>query len=195
MFIFLIISLSSIQSLSSVQLFATPWTTTHQASLSITNSWSPPKSMSIESVMPSNHLILCRPLLLMPSIFPSIGVFSNESALCIRWPKYWSFSFNTSPSNEHPGLISFRMDWLDLLAVQGTQTLANDVLQIFVCSFVYILQQLSLIILAPGISFMEDNFSMDRGGGNGLGMIQAHYIYYATTDMTGGQAQVVRRWG
>ena len=86
-----------------------------------TNSWSPPKPMSIESVMPSNHLILChRPLLLPPSIFPSIKVFSNESALCIRWPNYWSFSFSINPSNEHPGLISFRMDWLDLLAVQGT---------------------------------------------------------------------------
>ena len=93
---------------------------TRQASLSITNSWSPPKSMAIESVMPSNHLILCRPLLLLPSIFPSIRVCSNESALHIRWPKYWSFSFNISPSNEHPGLISFRMDWLNLLAVQRT---------------------------------------------------------------------------
>ena len=110
----------SIQSLSRVQLFATPWTAACQASLSITNSWSPPKSRSIESVMPSNHLILCHPLFLLPSIFPSIRVFSNESALCIRWPKYWSFSFNISPSKEHPGLISFRMDWLDLLAVQGT---------------------------------------------------------------------------
>ena len=99
---------------------ATPWTAAHQDSLSITNSWSPPKPMSIESVMPSNHLILCRPLLLLTSIFLSIRVFSNESALHIRWPKYWSFSFNISPSNEHPGLISFRMDWLDLLAVQGT---------------------------------------------------------------------------
>ena len=88
--------------------------------LSITNSWSPAKPMSIELVMPSNHLILCRPLLLLPSIFPSIGVFSNKSALCIKWPKYWSFSFNISHSDEHPGLISFRMDWLDLLAVQGT---------------------------------------------------------------------------
>jgi len=97
-----------------------PWTAAHQASLSITNSWSPPKLMSIDSVMPSNHLILCCPLLLPPSIFPSISVFSNESALPIRWPKYWSFSFNISPFNEHPGLISFRMDWLDLLAVQGT---------------------------------------------------------------------------
>ena len=89
-------------------------------SLSITNSWSPPKPMSIESVMPSNHLILCRPILLPPSVFPSTKVFSNESALCIRWPKYWSFSFSISPSNEHPELISFRMDWVDLLAVQGT---------------------------------------------------------------------------
>ena len=97
----------------------TPRTTAHQASLSITSSRSLPKLMSIESVMPSNHLILCRPILLL-SIFPSIRVFSNKSALRIRWPKYWRFSFNISPSNEHPGLISFRMDWLDLLAVQGT---------------------------------------------------------------------------
>ena len=109
----------SVQSLSRVRLFATPWTTAHQASLSITNSQNSPKPMSIESVMPSNYLILCRPLLLLPSIFPSIRVFSNESALHIRWPKYWRFSFNISPNNEHPGLI-FRMDWLDLLAVQGT---------------------------------------------------------------------------
>ena len=98
----------------------TPWTPAHQASLSITNSWSPPKPMFIESVMPSNHIILCHPLLLLPPIFPSIRVFSNESTLRMRWPKYWSFSFDISPSNEHPGLISFRMDWLDLLAVQGT---------------------------------------------------------------------------
>ena len=111
---------SSVQLLSCVQLFATPWTTVCQASLSITNSQSLPKPMSIESVMPSNHLILCRPLLLPPSIFPSIRVFSNESALHLSWPKYWSFSFNISPSNEHPELISFRMDWLHLLAVQGT---------------------------------------------------------------------------
>ena len=110
----------SVQSLSHVQLFATPWTVAHQASLSITNSQSPPKPMSIESMMPSDHLILCCPLLLLPSIFPSIRVFSNESILCIRWPKYWSFSFNVSPSNEHPGLSSLKMDWLDLLAVQGT---------------------------------------------------------------------------
>ena len=110
---------SSVQSLSHVRLFATPWTAVHQASLSITNSRSLLRLMSIESVMPSNHLILCCPLLLLPSIFPSIKVFSNESALRIRWPKYWSFSFNISPFNEHPGLI-FRMDWLDLLAVQGT---------------------------------------------------------------------------
>ena len=111
---------SSVQSLSRLRLFATPWIAAHQASLSITNARSPSKPMSIELVMPSNHVILCRPLLLLPSIFPSIRVFSNESALHMRWPKYWSFSFNISPSNEHPGLISFRMDWLDLLAVQGT---------------------------------------------------------------------------
>ena len=113
------VQFSSVQSLSCVQLFATPWTAACQASLSITNSWSLLKLMRIESVMTSNHLILCRPLL-PPSIFPSIRVFSNESVFRIRWPKYWSFSFNISPSNEHPGLISFRMDWLDLLAVQGT---------------------------------------------------------------------------
>ena len=111
---------SSSQSLSRVQLFATPWTSARQASLSITNSQSSPKLVSIKSVMPSNHLILCRPLLLLPSIFPSIRVFSNESVLRMRWPKYWSFSFNISPSNEHRGLISFRMDRLDLFAVQGT---------------------------------------------------------------------------
>ena len=112
--------LSSVHSLSHVWLFATQWTAACQASLSITNCQSLPKLMSIESVMPSNHLILCNPLLLLPSIFPSIRVFSNESALCVRWPKYWSFSYNISPSNEHPGLISVRMDWLDLFAVQGT---------------------------------------------------------------------------
>ena len=99
---------------------ATPWTAARQASLSITNSQSLPKLMSIESVMPSNYLILCHPLLLLPSMFPSIRVFSNESALHIRWPKYWSFSFSISPSNEYSGLISIRMDWLDLLAIQGT---------------------------------------------------------------------------
>ena len=111
---------SSVQLLSAVQLFATTWTAARQASLSITNSRSLLKPMSIELVMPSSHLILCHPLLVLPSILPSIRVFSNESALCIRWPKYWSFSFGISPSNEHPGLISFRMDWLELLAVQGT---------------------------------------------------------------------------
>ena len=109
----------SVQSLSRVRLFATPWTTAHQASLSITSSWSLLKLMSIESVMPSNHLILCRPLLLLPSIFPSITIFSNESVLHIRWPKDWSFSFSISPSNEYSGLIFFRMDWLALLVVQG----------------------------------------------------------------------------
>ena len=112
------IQFSSVQSLSHVQLFATPWIAARQASLS-TNSRSPPKPMSIELVMPSNHIILCYPLLL-PPIPPSIRVFSNEPSLHIRWPKYWSFSINISPSNQHPGLITFRMDWLDLLAVQGT---------------------------------------------------------------------------
>ena len=113
-------SVSSVQSLSRVRLFVTPWTAAHQAFLSITNSRSTPKPMSIESVMPSNHLILCRPLLLPFSIFPSIRVFSNKSVLCIRWSKYWSFSFSISPSNEYTGLISCRMDKFDLLAVQGT---------------------------------------------------------------------------
>ena len=114
------VQFSSVLSHSRVQPFATPWTAAHQESLSITNSQSLLKPMSIESVMPSNHLILCCPLLFLPSIFPSIRVCSNELALCIRWPKYWSFSFNINHSNEYSGLISFRMDWLDLLAVQGT---------------------------------------------------------------------------
>ena len=109
--------ISSVQSLSCVWLFATPWTAAREASLS---SWSLLKLVSIESVMPSNHLILCRPLLLLPSVLPSIRVFSNESVFCIGWPKYWSFGFSISPSNEYSGLISFRMDWLDFLAVQGT---------------------------------------------------------------------------
>ena len=113
-------TLSSVQSFNHVQLFVTPWTAARKASLSITNSQSLLKLMSIQSVMPSNHLILCHPLLLPPSIFPSIRVFANESALCIRWPKYWSFSYSISPSSEYLGLISFGMDWLDLLAVQGT---------------------------------------------------------------------------
>ena len=121
---------SSVQSLSCVWLFATPWTTARQASLSITNSWSPPKPMSIESVMPSNHLILCHPLLLLPSIFPSIRVFSNEPALCIRWPKYWSFSFSISLSNGCPGLISFRTDWLHHLQSKGlSRVFSNTTVQ------------------------------------------------------------------
>ena len=111
---------SSVQLLSHVRFFATLWTAACQASLSITESWTLLRLMSFQSVMPSNHLILCHPLLLPPSIFPSIRVFSNESVIRIRWPKYWSFSFNISPCNEYSGLISFRMDWLDLLAVQGT---------------------------------------------------------------------------
>ena len=110
---------SSVQLFNRVRLFATPWNTAHQPFLSITNSWSSLKLMSIKLVMPSSHLVLCHPLLLLPSIPPSIKVFSNESTLCMRWPKYWSFSCSISPSNEHPGLI-FRMDWLDLLVVQGT---------------------------------------------------------------------------
>ena len=116
---FYLFSKNSVQSLSPVRLFATLWTAARQASLSITNSWSLLKLMSIELVMPSNHLILCCPLLLPPSVFPSIRVFSSESVLPIRWPKYWSIGFNISPSNEYSGQISFRMDWLDLLAVQG----------------------------------------------------------------------------
>ena len=113
-------NISSVQSLSHVRLFATPWIAARQASLSITNSRSLLKLMPIESVMPSSHLILCRPLLILSPIPPSIRVFSNESTLCMRWPKYWSFSFSISPFNEHPGLISFRMYWFDLLVVQGT---------------------------------------------------------------------------
>ena len=135
------IRFNSAQSLSCVQLFATPWTTACQASLSITNSQSLLKLTSIESVMPSNHFILCCPLLLLPSIFPSIRVFSNESAHPIRWPKFWSFSFNISPSNEYPGLISSRMDWLDLLAVQYSQesspTLQFKSINSSVFSFLY----------------------------------------------------------
>ena len=114
------VQFSSVRLLSHIRLFATAWIAAYQASLSITNSWNLLKLLATESVMLSNNLILCHPLLLLPSIFPSFTVFSNESALRIRWPEYWSFSFNISPSNEHPGLISFRMDWLDLFAIQGT---------------------------------------------------------------------------
>ena len=121
-----IVQFSSVQSLSHVRLFATPWTAAHQASLSITNSWGLPKLMSIELVMPSNHLILCHPLFLPPLIFPSIRVFSNESALCIRWPKYWSFSFNISPSNELWGLTSSRKDWLDSLQFKGSSRVFSN---------------------------------------------------------------------
>ena len=115
-----LVQFSSVQSLSRVRLFATPWIAARQASLSTTNSWSSPKLLSIESVIPSSNLILCRPLLFLPPIPASIRVFSNDSTLHMRWPKHWSFSFSISPSKEHQGLISFRMDWLDLLAVQGT---------------------------------------------------------------------------
>ena len=161
------IRFSLVQSLSCVGCFATPWTTAHQAFLSITNCQSLPKSMSIESVMPSNHLILCHPLLLLSSIFPSIRVFSNESTLHMRWPKYppkyWSFSFNISPSNEHPGPISFRMDWLDLLAVQGTlkSLLHHDISKasILQCSAFFIVQ-LSHPYIATGktIALTRQNF-------------------------------------
>ena len=126
----LFISICSVQSLSRVWLFATPWTTALQASLAITNSQSPPEPMSIELVIASNHLILCHSLLLLPSILPSIRVFSNELAVRIRWPKYCSFSFNISPSNKHPGLISFRMDWLDLLESKGlSRVFSNTTVQ------------------------------------------------------------------
>ena len=141
---------SSVQLLSCVQLFATPWTAARQAFLSITNSRSPPKPMCIESVMPTNHLILCRPLLLLPPIPPSIRVFSSESALRIRWPKYWSFSFSISPFNEHPGLISFRMDWLDLLAVQGT---LKSLLQHH-SSKASILRLSAFFMVQPSLSYM-----------------------------------------
>ena len=154
---------SLVQSLSRVQLFVTPWTTARQTSLSITDSWSSPQLMSIKSVMPSNHLILCCPLLLLPSIFPSIRVFSNESALCIRWPKYWSFSFNISPSNEHPGLTSFRMDWLDLLTVQRT---LKSLLQhhsskasILWCSTFFIVQLSHLFVRRLILKYLRDLYN------------------------------------
>ena len=146
-----LIQFSSVQSLSRVQLFVTPWITARQTSLSITNSQSLPKLMSIESVMPSNHLILCCRLLLLPPVPPSIRVFSNESALHMRWPKYWSFSFSISPSNEHPGLI-FRMDWLDLLGVQGT---LKSLLQYHNCSIVQIY---ILFLLISKLSFQCNNY-------------------------------------
>ena len=146
------IQFSSVQSLSCVQLFATPWTPACQASLSITNSRSPPKPMSIKSMMPSNHLILCHPLLLLPSIFPIIRVFSNESALCIRWPMYWSFSFNISPSNEHPGLISFRIDWLDFLLFQGTlKSFPNT-------KFKSISSSVLSLLYIPVLKFIDDHW-------------------------------------
>ena len=139
--------ISSVQSLSRVRLFVTPWAAAHQVSLSITNSQSSLRLTSIESVMPSDHLILCCPLLLLPSIFPNIRVFSNESVLCMRWPKYWSFSFNISPTNEHSGLISFRIDWLDLLAVQRpSPTSQFQSINSLVLSFLY----------SPTLTFVHD---------------------------------------
>ena len=144
--------LSSVQSLSCVLLFVTPWTAAHQVSLLITNSRSLLKLTSIESVMPSNHLILRPPLLLLPSVFPRIGVFSNESVLHIRWPKYWSFSFCISPSKEHSGLISFRMDWLDLFAVQGTlkSLLQHHISKASIWYSTFFIVQLSHPYMAPG---------------------------------------------
>ena len=155
--------LSLVQSLSHVQLFVTPWTAACQASLSITNSWSLLKFMSIKLMMPSNNPILCYPLLLLPSIFPTIKVFSSKSILCIRWPKYWSFSFSISPSKEYSGLISFRMNWLDLLAVQGTlKSLLqhhNSKASILLCSAFFIVQ-LSYPYLTTGetIAFTRQTF-------------------------------------
>ena len=137
------VQFSSVQSLSHVRLFATPWITARQASLSITTSRSSPKLMSMQSVMPSSHLILCRPLLLLPPIPPSIKVFSNESTLCMRWPKYWSFSFSISPSNEHPGLISFRMDWF------GSPSLLQDIN--LVPSYLTVFIQLNVILVVDWI--------------------------------------------
>ena len=153
------VQFSSVQSLSCVRLFVTPWIAACQSSLSITNSQSSLRLMSIESVMPSRHLILCRPLLLLPPIPPSIRVFSNDSTLLMRWPKYWSFSFSIIPSKEHPGLISFRMDWLDLLAVQGT---LKSLLQ-HRSSKASILQR-SAFFTCPTLTFIHDhwkNHSLD----------------------------------
>ena len=157
-------------SLSLVQLFATPWTAAHQASLSLTNSQSLLKLMSTESVMPSNNLVLCHPLLLLPSTFPSIKVFSNELEIRIRWPKYWSFSFSISPSNEYSGLISFRIDWFDILAVQGT---LKSLLQhhssktsILRCIAFFIVQ-LSHPYMTTGKTIVSHHFLANRWGKNG----------------------------
>ena len=165
---------SSVHLLSGVRLFVTPWTTAHQASLSFTNSRSLPKLMSIESVMPSNHLILCRPLLVLPSVFPSIKVFSNESAFHIRCPKYWSISFNISPSDGHSGLISFRMDWLDLLAVQGTlKSLLqhhNSKASVLRCSAFFIVQ-LSHLYMTTGKTIALTRWTF-------VGKVMSHKIYF-----------------
>ena len=149
---------SSVQTLSCVWLFATPWTAAFQASLSITNSWSLLKLMFIELVMPSSHLILCHPLLLPPSIFPSIRVFSNESVLCIRWPKYWRFSFSLSPSNEYSGLISFKIDWFDLLAVQGS---LKSLLQYHSISVLSIFLLIVLLLSKRKIIFTKSCIKID----------------------------------
>ena len=150
---------SSVQSLSHVRLFATPWITAHQASLSITNSWSSPKLMCIELVMPSSHLILCRPLLLLPPVPPSIRDFSNESTLHMRWPKYWSFSFSIVPSKEHPGLTSFRMDWLDLKSLLQHRSSKASILQ---CSAFFTVQ-LSLPYMTTGKTIALTKWTFGKG--------------------------------
>ena len=163
---------SSVQLLSLVRLSATPWTATRQASLSITNSWSLLKFLSIDSMMPSNHLILCCTCLLPPSIFPRIRVFSNESVLHIRWPKYWSFSFSISPSNEYSGLIAFRMDWLDLLAVQGT---LKSLLQ-------HHSSKASILWCSAFFIFLLKSFAQNFEGG-------CHYLHYLHNSLVSGQQQ------
>ena len=178
------IQFSSVQSLSHVRIFATPWTAACQASLSITNSQSLLRLMSIESVMPSNHFILCRPLLLLPSIFPSIRVFSSESVLHIKWPKYWNFSFSINPSNEYSGLISFRMDWLDLLAVQGTlkSLLQHHSLKasILWCSSFYMIQLTSVHHYWKnywsGLPFPSPGIFLTQG--SNLGLLHCRQILY-----------------
>ena len=173
------VQLSSVQSLSHVWLIVTPWTAARQVSLSITNSQSLLKLMSIESVMPTNHLMLCHPLVLPPSILLSIRVFSNESILRMRWPKYWNFSFSISPSNEHPGLISLRMDWLDLLAVQGTlKSLLqhhSSKVSIHWCSAFFIVQLSHLYITtAKSIALTRWTFANKGPSSQGYGFSSGH---------------------
>jgi len=179
-----LVQFSSFQSLSRVWLFVTSWTAVHQASLSITNSWSPPQPMSIVLVVPFNHLILCHSLLLLPSIFPSIRAFSNESAFCIRWPKYWSFSFNISPSNEHPELI-FRMDWLDLLSYLTTSNLPWFMDLIFHVPIHYCSLQHWILLLPPDTSTTGDffHFGSDFSFLLELFLCSSLIAYWAPTDL------------